>query len=206
MAIPALELLRAENPIRATAKRLARRAAPPPLVPAGPYDAALAERLRALDPERTFGDDARVASPHDAMAVVSGLLLWNDSLTESHTLSQGIETSNGSYWHGIVHRREPDYSNSKYWFRRVGPHPIFPALHQAALEALRGAGHGFRWASETTALLESRGEWDPHAFVDWCQACEQGVLSPQTRAVLEQIQLREMEILLDHCLRGALGA
>jgi hypothetical protein len=144
--------------------------------------------------------------PHDAMAVLSGLLLWNDCLADSHTLSQGIETQNGSYWHGIMHRREPDYANSKYWFRRVGEHPIFPELRQAALETLRSAGHGFRWATETAALLDSSGVWDPFAYVDWCQACDEGVLSPQTRTLLEQIQLREMELLLDHCLRSVLGS
>jgi hypothetical protein len=153
-----------------------------------------------------FGEGVRVANAKDAIAVVSGLLLWNDALSASHSLSQGIETDSGSYWHGIMHRREPDYSNSKYWFRRVGRHALFPALHRAALETLRGAGHGFRWATETAGLLESRGEWDPNAFIDWCQACEEGVLSPQSRVLLEQIQLREIELLLDHCLRGAVGA
>lgn len=206
MAIPALELVAASSPIRTAAETLTRRAALPPLAPAAAYDDALAAQLRDLDPDRMLGEGVPVASPHDAMAVVSGLLLWNDSLSESHTISQGIQTANGSYWHGIMHRREPDYPNSKYWFRQVGRHPIFPAVHEAAVETLRAAGHGFRWATETIGHMESRGEWDPNAFIDWCQACEQGVLSPQSRAVLEQIQAREIEILLDHCLRGALGA
>lgn len=206
MTIPALELLEAESLIRTAIEALSRRPSPPPLVPRAPYDAALRDRLTAVDPEQAFGTAGRVVNPHDAMAVISGLLLWNDSLPESHALSQGIRTETGSYWHGIMHRREPDYSNSKYWFRQVGRHPVFPALYAAALETLRAAGHGFRWATETAALLESRGEWDPSAFIDWCQACEGGVLSPQSRAVLEKIQLREIELLLDHSLRGALGA
>lgn len=206
MAIPALELLSPQSPIRVAAETLGRRATLPPLVPTATYDAALAEQLAALDPDRMFGEGARIAGPHDAMAALSGLLLWNDALAASHTVSQGIETGNGSYWHGIMHRREPDWSNGKHWFRQVGRHPIFPALHVAALDALRAAGHGFRWATETAGLMESRGEWDPNAFIDWCQACEQEVLSPPSRAILEQIQNREIELLLDHCLRGAVGA
>jgi hypothetical protein len=104
-----------------------------------------------------------------------------------------------------MHRREPDYSNSKYWFRRVGPHALFPAVRAAAIEALSGAGHGFRWATETAALIEQNAEWDPFAFVDWCEAAETGALSPQTRAVLEEIQLAEIRLLLQHCINGALG-
>jgi hypothetical protein len=210
MAIPMFARLGAETPVRRAAETLAARPSLPPLVPRDPYDAGLRDRLLAIQPETMLGDAASpdapgTQRPHDTLAVLSGLLLWNDCLPDAHTLCQGIETENGSYWHGILHRREPDYSNSKYWFRRVGPHPIFPALREAALESLRDGGHGFRWATETAALLESSGAWDPFAFVDWCQACDEGVLSPPTRALLEQIQLREIELLLDHCLRGALG-
>jgi hypothetical protein len=209
MAIPALELLAPEAPIRVVAAALAARTSPPALGPSPPHDAALRQQIQSLRPETMFAAPGqagpRVVSPHDAMALLSGLLLWNDCLDESHHLSQGIETPNGSYWHGVMHRREPDYANSKYWFRRVGAHPIFPALRAAALEVLR-TGQGFRWATETAGMLESSGAWDASAFIDWCQACEEGVLSPQTRGLLEQIQLREIELLMDHCLRGALVA
>jgi hypothetical protein len=47
-----------------------------------------------------------------------------DDLDRSHTISQSIETPTGSFWHGILHRREGDFSNSKYWFRRAGKAPF----------------------------------------------------------------------------------
>ena len=81
------------------------------------------DQLHGLDSAALFGD--RGVVDHDmAACCLSALWLRNDFLDESHQISQSIETATGSYWHGIMHRREPDFSNAKYWFRRVGSHPI----------------------------------------------------------------------------------
>src|SRR5271156_5082063 len=68
-----------------------------------------------------------------ASACRAGLWLYHDFLDESHTISQDLDTPEGSYWHALMHRRESDFGNSKYWFRRVGPHPIFDDLRVDAL-------------------------------------------------------------------------
>jgi hypothetical protein len=195
----------AGTPFAAVVRRLEERAQLPPLAPRQPWSDEVRQQIEGLTPETMFGS-ATIANPHDAMAALSGLFLWNDCLDLSHRLSQGIETQTGSYWHGIMHRREPDYSNSKYWFRRVGEHPLFPQVRAAAIEILGNAGHGYRWATETTAMMEQKPAWDPFAFVDWCEACENGTLSPQSRAVLEEIQLAEIRLLLGHCIASALGS
>lgn len=194
----------ADSPFEAVVRRLEGREQLPPLAPKGAWSEEVARQIEGLTPETMFGN-AQVVSPHDAMAALSALYLWNDALDASHRLSQGIETQTGSYWHGIMHRREPDYSNSKYWFRRVGEHPLFPQVRAAALGILGRAGHGYRWATETTAMMEQKPAWDPFAFVDWCEACETGTLSPQSRAVLEEIQLAELRLLLGHSIGKALG-
>src|SRR5262245_19277607 len=62
-----------------------------------------------------------------AACCLSGVWLLHDFLDESHTISQSIDTPTGSYWHAIMHRREGDFSNAKYWFRRVGDHPVLDA-------------------------------------------------------------------------------
>ena len=95
-------------------------------------------QLTALTVEKIFtgqkivGDDA-------ARCCLSALWLWHDFLEESHTISQEIHTIDGSYWHGIMHRREPDYGNAKYWFHRVPRHVIFEPLAAAARICAKGS-------------------------------------------------------------------
>ena len=64
--------------------------------------------------------------------VRSAALLWHDHLDASHALSQDIRSIDGSFLHGIMHRREPDYPNAKYWFNRVGTHDAFPKFFDRA--------------------------------------------------------------------------
>ena len=100
------------------------------LGPARP-DRAAAAKLGGRSVEAAFAPHA-VVDRQMADACVAGLWLMCDFLDESHAISQDIDTPSGSYWHAILHRREPDYSNAKYWFRQVGRHPIFESLATAA--------------------------------------------------------------------------
>ena len=70
----------------------------------------------------------RATLPEPARA---GLYLLPGFWDDAHEIAQSIETVDGSYWHAIVHRQEPDPDNAAYWFQRVGQHPIFPSSPNA---------------------------------------------------------------------------
>lgn len=146
-----------------------------------------------------------VNSPAAATALHAGLWQVQDFLDESHELAQSIQgqghDTNGDYWHAIMHRREPDYGNAKYWFRRVGQHPIFEGLARTAqaILAQSDASSATTWVSR----LGAPSQWDAFAFVDLCQSAASGT-EPALTAAAEQIQWAEMLLLLAHCTRQAM--
>jgi hypothetical protein len=55
-----------------------------------------------------------------AKLFVGGLWYAVDDLDSAHEIFQEDSSVEGSYWHGMLHRREGDYFNARYWFRRAG--------------------------------------------------------------------------------------
>lgn len=147
---------------------------PMPLVSPRNTDAALAGELRR---------PARELFPYAAQpdAAHAGLWLYCGFFEEAHQIAQDIHTADGSYWHGILHRMEPDPGNAGYWFRRVGQHPVFAQLHAAS------AALGYR----------SGSRWDPLAFIDDCDRA-----APSAQSLLEQVQLAEWQLLFHHCAKA----
>jgi len=169
------------------------------LAPLGPGKPELARRpqLARLTVESLIPGEAYLNRPY-VEACRAGLWLYHDFLDQAHEVSQELDDAAGAYWHAIVHRREPDPSNSKYWLRRVGKHAIFPALWAESLALAEE--HSQR---NVARLLEVSGEWDPFAFVDLCAEVQRG--DPSQQALCEAIQLREWELLFGDCYTRATG-
>ena len=164
--------------------------------------------LPSLAPRRSSGSPVvkqlTIGSGPDATALRAGLLQFWDDLHKSHEQSQSIEGEGlngaGDYWHAIMHRREPDYGNSKYWFRNVGEHPIFPELAEQAASVL--SQPTIPEVGSWLKRLTGRG-WDPMAFVDLCQHVARQEDSPLGIAA-RTIQLIEMILLMESTLADAL--
>lgn len=136
-----------------------------------------AQRLDELDLPELF--DSAITDSEMAACCQSGLWLLNNFLYQSHEISQSIDTAEGSWWHAIMHRTEGDFSNAKYWYRRVGN-------HVAMSEIDTGAGQGTFEANE---------------FVDQCQfEYRMGPLSDETQA----IAFAEWQALFEYCYQNAI--
>lgn len=95
--------------------------------------------------------------------LAAGLWLYVDDLDRSHQVSQSIEDATGSLWHGIMHRREGDFSNSHYWMRRAAAHPLVSTCDPASLVDAVAQAEGY----DDPALVErQREEW--RALFEWC--------------------------------------
>ena len=83
-----------------------------------------------------------------------------------------------------MHRREPDAFNSKYWWRKVGAHPVPMQL----VEQAPSLGYSYT---------------NPQDFVDFCERVRGTASADEETA--KRVQLLEWRLLFDHCYRAAIG-
>ena len=120
-------------------------------------------------------------------AALAGLWLRAGAWKQSHEIAQNLHSREGSYWHALVHRQEPDGFNAKYWLRQVGEHPIFAPLNEAA-----------RAYADVLELPELTEAWKPGRFVDIC-------VRPRSTAIARaaaELQEIEWSLLFHFCARS----
>ena len=159
-------------------------------------DGAAAELLRDVTPQELLL--APPKSEPDARAMLAGLWLWHDGLHESHEISQKLTSSTGSFWHAIMHRREGDFSNAKYWYARCRHHPVLaeiPVHAESSVQLLRG----LREVERVT-----RSGWDADAYVDLVEQVHANPADPRHAAAV-RLQQIEWRCLFAHCVAAATG-
>ena len=147
----------------------------------GRPDLAIRPVLEEFDPTMAF---PMLKDADAGYACLAGLWLYHDFLDDSHQISQGLHTREGSFWHAVMHRREPDAVNSNYWWQRVGPHPVLDQLREYAPAA------GYRYTT-------------PVEFVAFCEKCRDS--DTQDEGSARRVQLLEWQLLFDWCYRLAVG-
>jgi hypothetical protein len=134
-------------------------------------------------------------------SVAAGLWLLAGQLDRSHEISQNILSKEGSFWHGIVHCRESDYWNAKYWFRKTTGHPV----HQQLAELLAPQVSALKpeYSIQSRTLTDDRqlqaSETVARRLVELVEIAS----TKQTDLVLtvRQICWWQWQLLMVHCLR-----
>jgi hypothetical protein len=151
-----------------------------PLVKGGSVSSEARAALTEAGVARLFPE---AKSPDAALA---GLYLYFGCWDEGHTAADSVESPDGYFWHAIAHRQEPDAENAKYWFGKTGTHPVFARLGMEAVNA------GY----------DARREWDPFAFVDFCETAKRRGPGSREEKVAMRVQLVEWQLLFDYCAKG----
>lgn len=119
-------------------------------------------------------------------ALIRGALLnAADALDAAHRIFQDDPGDLGSYWHGVMHRREGDFDNARYWFRRAGRLPIFDRMHGVS--------------AQVSATMARQPTWDAYLLTGMCEQAKFGDHDAVSECVA--LQRVEFEELLAYCWR-----
>lgn len=154
------------------------------LTPAEPLSYDLLIRVREADDAALSGGRA-IGRAENFALVRGGVLYAIDAIHEAHTIFQDAPGDLGAYWHGMMHRREGDFENARYWFRRAGALPCFAALHRAA--------------GEFSSVMARQPSWDPYLLTGECERARFGAAENAT--ALARLQRTEFEGVFDYTWR-----
>src|SRR5258706_3132231 len=96
-----------------------------------------------------------------------------------------------SFWHAIMHRREGDFSNAKYWYARCTSHPVLQTMAPFVNDILHPL------PADKSFLRLTHGGWNPNAFVDLSEQLHTRPTDPR-HSVAVALQKLESRLFFDH--------
>jgi len=159
------------------------------LHPSEPLDRELFRRLKDADDTQLLGGKPPKPAANAGL-VRGGLYYAVDALSEAHVLFQDVHDDLGAYWRGMMHRREADFDNARYWHRRAGTLPVFAAMHRAA--------------AEHSSDMARQPSWDPYLFTGQCEQARHG--APELVDELVRLQRIEFDLLFEYTWRQCVGS
>ncbi len=148
------------------------------LTPSEPLSWDLPVKIRDASDEVLSGGKEITDKAQFAL-VRGGLLYAVDALDAAHRIFQDEPGDLGSYWHGMMHRREGDFDNARYWFRRAGGLAVFEKMHEAA--------------ANLSATMARQANWDAYLLTGMCEQVKFGDVEATGECVeLQRVEFQEM--------------
>jgi hypothetical protein len=182
------------SPISVLITKLKSRKSLPELSPDHIWHPALDHEIAAIPEEQLA--DGRPDGLLSAQAWKAALHLWNDSLDAAHELVEHMDTPTGTALHGIMHRRERDFDNAKYWLRLAGDHPAFHSLQSRTASFLQQQIFPAGPLRDVFSNMATQGSWNPYLFISAIAIQENRIGDDAARALLENIQQLELEAVI----------
>ncbi len=154
-------------------------------LPTEPTDYALVIRIRETDDATVLGGaESLPGAPLPLLR--AGLFYYHNALDDSHKEAAKGDGDLAAYWHGMVHRREGDFDNARYWMRRAGEQPVFQEMHGRA-------------AAENAPNMGRQSNWDPFLFTHLCEQYKYG--AHEYKKEIGALQRVEFAVMFDYVWR-----
>jgi hypothetical protein len=119
-------------------------------------------------------------------------------IDRAHEIVQNGKRGVEAYIHGVVHRLEGDYWNSKYWFRQVQDASLLKKIGEEIIDSLKDPlSDSPSWQIASKNKLIHSNQFQFEALVDICETLAKSTSkSDTTMSVVQQIVKSEWDALL----------